>query len=55
MAKAKKVLGSLKLVSRYLPTKALESVFKSLIRQHLDYCDIIHEPAKADAMGSHYI
>ena len=52
IAKAKKILGSLKLVSKYLPTKALESVFKSFIRPHLDYCDIIfHEPAKADAMG----
>lgn len=52
IAKAKKVLGSLKRLSRYLPTKTLESIYKSFIRPHLDYCDVVyHEPSKINALG----
>ena len=39
--KAKKILGTLKSFSRYLPSKALESIYKAFIRPHLDYYDII--------------
>ena len=44
--------GSLKPLSRYLPTKTLESIYKSFIRPHLDYCDVAyHEPLKINALG----
>ena len=50
--KAKKILGSLKPLSRYLPTNTLDSIYKSFVRPHLDYCDIIyHEPSKVNAFG----
>ena len=49
VAKARKILGSLKPLSQYLPTKTLETIFKSFIRPHLDYCDTIyHEPSKVN-------
>ena len=52
LSKAKKLLGSLKLISRYLPTKTLDSVYKSFVRPHLDYCDVIyHEPSKVGVLG----
>ena len=50
--KARNILGSLKPLSRYLPTKTLETIYKSFIRPHLDYCDTIyHEPSKINALG----
>ena len=52
ISKAKKVLGTLKPLSRYLPTKTLDLMYKSFVRPHLDYCDIIyHEPSKEDVNG----
>ena len=47
--KAKKYIGIIKHLSRYLPLKTLTQMYKSFIRPHLDYCDIIyHEPHKSD-------
>ena len=47
MIKAKKNIGLIKHVSRYLPLKTLDQMYKALVRPHLDYCDIIfHEPSK---------
>ena len=38
--KAKKIVGILKHLSRFLPLKTLDHMYKALVRSHLDYCDI---------------
>ena len=44
--RAKKTIGIIKHLSKYLPLKTLDQMYKALVRPHLDYCDIIyHEPA----------
>ena len=49
LSKAKKIIGVIKHISKYLPLKTLEQMYKSLARSHLDYCDIIyHQPAKVN-------
>ena len=40
--KAKKNLGIIKHLSIFLPRKTLVQMYKSLVRSHLDYCDILH-------------
>ena len=46
MTKAKKIIGIIKYLSKYLPIKTLNQMYKALVRLHLDYCGIIyHEPA----------
>ena len=42
MSKAKNVIGIMKHLNRYLPIKTLEQMYKSLVRPHLEYCDIIY-------------
>ena len=42
MTKAKKIIGILKHVSKFLPLKTLNQMYKTLVRSHLDYCDIIY-------------
>ena len=42
MMKAKKIIGILKHLSRFLPLKTLNQMYKALVRSHLDYCDIIY-------------
>ena len=45
--KAKKNIGIIKQLSKYLPVKTLNQMYKALVRSHLDYCDIIyHIPPK---------
>ena len=45
--KAKKYVGILKHLSKFLPLKTLDQMYKALVRSHLDYCDIIyHLPSK---------
>ena len=45
--KAKKHIGIIKNLSNYLPLKTLNQMYKTFVRPHLDYCDIIyHEPPK---------
>ena len=39
---AKKNVGILKHLSKFLPLKTLDQMYKSLVRSHLDYCDIIY-------------
>ena len=39
--KAKKSIGIIKHLSKYLPLKALDQMYKAIVRSHLDYCDII--------------
>ena len=47
ITKAKKNVGVIKHLSKYLPIKTLDQMYKALVRSHLDYCDIIyHEPSK---------
>ena len=44
--KAKKCIGIIKYLSKFLSLKTLEQMYKALVRSHLDYCDIIyHIPA----------
>ena len=50
--KAKKNVGIIKHLSRFLPLKTLDQMYKALVRSHLDYCDIIyHTPSKQDQFG----
>ena len=49
LCNAKKNIGILKHVSKYLPLKSLDQMYKALVRSHLDYCDIIyHQPTKVN-------
>ena len=40
--KAKRIVGILKHLSKLLPLKSLDQMYKALVRSHLDYCDIIY-------------
>ena len=40
--KAKKCIGILKHLSKFLPLEALDQIYKTLVRSPLDYCDIIY-------------
>ena len=42
MGKAKRNIGVLKQLSKFLPLKALDQIYKALVRCHLDYCDMIY-------------
>ena len=48
--KAKKNIGVIKHLSKYLPLKTLDQMYKALVRSHLDYCDIIYhqQPPKVN-------
>ena len=39
---AKKNIGLIKHLSKFLPLKTLDQMYKALVRPHLDYCDIIY-------------
>ena len=42
---AKRTVGILKYLSKYLPLNTLDMMYKMFIRPHLDYCDVIyHNP-----------
>ena len=41
-ATAKKGIGLIKLLRSYLPTQALNLIYKMRVRSHLDYCDFIY-------------
>ena len=44
---ANRNIGIIKHLNKYLPFKTLNQMYKSLVRSHLDYCDIIfHLPSK---------
>ena len=44
--KAKKGIGIIKYLSKFLTFKTLDQIYKALVRSHLDYCDTIyHIPA----------
>ena len=40
--KAKKIIGIMKHLNHLLPLKTLNQMYKSLVRPHLDYCDVIY-------------
>ena len=40
--KAKKIIGIIKHLSKYLPLKTLKQMYKAFVCLHLDYCDIIY-------------
>ena len=42
MIKAKNIIGFLKHLSKFLPLKTLDQMYKALVRSHLYYCDIIY-------------
>ena len=42
MKKAKKNVGIMKHLNKYLPLKTLNQMYKSLVRPHLEYGDIIY-------------
>ena len=45
--KAKRNIGIIKHISMYLPIKSLVQMYKTFVRPHLDYCDVLyHEPPK---------
>jgi len=53
ISKARKGLGIIKILSRYLSTKDLDLVFKMYVRPHLDFCDVIyHKPCIVNAFDS---
>ena len=49
IAKANKGIGLIKRLHKYLPRKSLLTIYKSLIRPHLDYCDIIYDQPHNEA------
>ena len=50
--KANKNIGIIKFLSKYLPFKTLNQMFKTFARTHLDYCDIIyHQASKISKYG----
>ena len=40
--KAKKNIGIIKHLNKFLPLKTLNNMYKALVRSHLDYCDLIY-------------
>ena len=52
ITKANRHIGSIKHLSRYLPFKSLNQMYKTFSRTHLDYCDVIyHQTAKITKDG----
>ena len=52
MGKAKRNIGILKHLSKYLPLKTLDQMYKALVRSHFDYCDMIyHIPPTLNQQG----
>jgi ribonuclease P/MRP protein subunit RPP40 len=58
--KAKKNIGIIKHLNKFLPFKTLVHMYKALVRSHLDYCDIIyhipptsHEPPLGVTLHDH--
>ena len=43
ISKANKRIGIIKRLSHILPRKSFLTVYKSFIRPHLDYCDVIYD------------
>ena len=53
---ARKGIGMIKFLSRYVPLNTLNLIYKMYIRPHLDYCDVIyHIPSKSNPFESSVI
>ena len=53
ISKTHKELGIIKSLSRFLPVKTLDLIFKLYIRLHLDFCDVIfHIPSITNPFDS---
>ena len=48
IAKARKAIGMLKFMSKYLSRSTLDNVFKLYVRPHLDYGDVIYHIPQSD-------
>lgn len=57
ISKTRKGIGLLRMLSKYLPRNALCQIYKSYVRSHLDYGDVIyHKPSKTnDLFFSSYL
>ena len=60
--KAKRIIGIMKHLNYLLPFKTLNQMYKSLVRPHLDYCDIIyhiphifHSPQEGGGITLNYL
>ena len=52
LVKVTKLIGFIKYLAKYLPLKTLNQMYKSFVRPHLDYCDVIfHVPHKVGQLG----
>ena len=40
--KAYRIIGTLRFLSKYLPLHSLDQIYTTMIRSHLDYCDVIY-------------
>ena len=49
--KAKKNIGLIKDLSKFLPLKTLDQIYKALVRSHLDYCDISYHELDQPPLG----
>ena len=43
ISKAMKGIGLIKILYHYLPRKSLLTIYRSYVRSHLDYCDVIYD------------
>ena len=48
ISKANKGIGIIRKLYFYLPRKSLLTIYKSFVRPHLDYCDIIYDQPHND-------
>ena len=56
MIKAKKNIGIIKQLNRFLPFKTLSQMYKALVRSHLNHCDILyHIPPLKSTYGDNYL
>ena len=39
---AYRIIGTLRFLSKYLPLHSLDQIYNTMIRSHLDYCDVIY-------------
>ena len=52
ISKANKGIGIIKILSHILPRKALITIYKSFIRPHLDYCDVMYDQSNNESFCS---
>ena len=52
ISKAMKGISLIKRLHKYLPRKSLLCIYKSFVRQHLDYADIIYDQPHNNAFSN---